>query len=144
VRARVPERVSSFVVVELEDLELAILLERARHIPEHAIDFGDERVVGQIFGDFARHVERSREPFLRLPHAAVREINFDRIRRKREALRLLLRLDSLEQLDALRNRRLKVGVVLGVSNHGGNGGGETVYRKTKKGRVRRSVTAQTD
>ena len=45
VGAGVPEGVAAFVVVELEDLELAIVLERASHVPEHAIDLRDERAV---------------------------------------------------------------------------------------------------
>lgn len=142
-----PEGVAAFVVVELEDLELAIVLERASHVPEHAIDLRDERAVGQILRDFTRNIKRRRMPLLRLLDAAVGESNLDRIRREREALSVLLRQDGLEETDALRNRRAEVRLVLRVSNHGGGGGGgETVNRRKERVEsvVGRSGTAETD
>ena len=75
-----PERVASLVVLELIDPQLTILLERPRHVPKHAIDPRDERVVGEVLRNLPRYVERHRLPLGGAPDGAVGECDLDGIR----------------------------------------------------------------
>lgn len=66
VSARVPEHLLRLAVVELEQLQAAVALQRPVQVPQYIVHLGDDRVVGQTLADALGHVVWSGAPRLTL------------------------------------------------------------------------------
>eukprot|EP00982_Pelagococcus_subviridis_P006238 30017-Pelagococcus_subviridis.AAC.27 len=104
VRARVPVQLFALGVVEREQLERAVALERSSHVPVLPVHVREDRRLRELLVDAHRDVPRRRDVLHRVADRAVGHRDLDRlVRRLRGGLPLALAREVfLEELDALR------------------------------------------
>jgi hypothetical protein len=64
VSSRVPEHILALLVVELQQLEVAVALERPIQVPELVVDLGNHCIVGEALADLLGYLVRSGAPRL--------------------------------------------------------------------------------